>query len=229
MTYAEILKKARNEVSLVELGIGSTRIRKAVNGGIIIERGLGAEGASKADQLANRLREVVGQVAHVARPTAKGEFLLIGLDESISREEAIAAVARVGGCPEENVRAGPIRSMRNGLGLMWAQCPLEAVNKLVDEGRLLVGWTSVRVAPLKSRPLQCFRCWRLGHARVACKSTVDRTGGCFRCGKEGHQAKSCQEAFSCAICAEDGKESAHRMGTEGCVNNVGQGRTIRAN
>lgn len=48
MTYAEILKKARSEGSLVELGIGYTRIRKAVNGRIIIEIP-GAEGASKAD------------------------------------------------------------------------------------------------------------------------------------------------------------------------------------
>lgn len=228
MSYADILKQAKSDISLADLGISNPRIRKAVNGGIIIEVP-GADGVEKADKLANRLREIVGKVAHVARPTARGELLLIGLDKLIAQGEVIAAVVKAGGCPEESVRAGPIRPMRNELGLVWVQCPLIAVNKLIEEGRLLIGWTSVRVAPLKSRPLQCFRCWRLGHARVACKSATDRAGKCFRCGNEGHQAKNCQEAFSCAVCAAEGKDSAHRIGTGGCINNVDPGRTIRAN
>lgn len=211
ISYADILKQAKSGISLADLRIDNPRIRKAVNGGIIIEVP-GADGAERADRLANRLREVVGGVAHVGRPTARGKLLLIGL-ESITREEVTAAVARVGGCSEESVRLGPIRQMKNGLGLIWIQYPLEVVNKLIDERRLLVGWTSVRVAPLKSRPLQCFRCWRFGHARVACRSAIDRTGRCFRCSNEGHQARNCQEAFSCSLCGgRQRKRASHRHG-----------------
>lgn len=153
-----------------------------MNGGIIIEVS-GADGAVSADKLADRLRAVIGQEAHVARPYAKGEFLLVGLDESASQEEIIAAVSKVGKCPVHTIRTGPIRPMRNGLGTIWVQCPLAAVNGLTEDGRLLVGWSSVRVVPLKSRPIQCFRCWRLGHARAACTSSVDRGRSCFRCGR----------------------------------------------
>lgn len=117
MSYADILKTAKEGISLTELGISNPRIRKAANGGIIIEV-RGADSASKADSLANKLREVVGQVAHVARPYAKGEILLVGLDESVSREEIVAAVVGAGKCREDNVRVGPIRPMRNGLGPM---------------------------------------------------------------------------------------------------------------
>lgn len=196
MSYADILKTAKGSISLTELGISNPRIRKAANGGIIIEV---PDSAFKADSLANKLREVVRQVAHVARPYAKGEILLVGLDESVSREEIVAAVVGAGKCREDNVRVGPIRPMRNGLGLIWVQCPLEVVNKLLEEGRLLVGssvrWSSVRVAPLKPRPMQCFRCWRLGHARGTCRASVDRGRSCFTCGKESHQANTCREPF----------------------------------
>lgn len=88
VSYADILKTAKGGISLAELGISNPRIRKAANSGIIIEVP-GADGATKADSLAGKLCEVVGQVAHVARPYAKGEILLVGLDESVSREEIV--------------------------------------------------------------------------------------------------------------------------------------------
>lgn len=219
-SYADILKTARGGISLAELGIANPRIRKAVNGGIIIEVP-GADGAIKADSLANKLQEVVGQMAHVARPYAKGEMLLVGLDESISQEEIVAAIVEVGKCRGENVRIGPIRPMRSGLGLIWAQCPLEVVNQLLEVGRLLVGWSSVRVAPVRPRPVQCFRCWRLGHVRGTCRAPVDRGRSCFRCEKEGHLASICGEPFSCVVCAEEGRESSHKLGTVGCINYAG--------
>lgn len=121
----------------MEIGITNPRIRRAANGGIIIEV-LGADGAAKADNLAVRIREVVGQVAHVARPYAKGEVLLIGLDDSVSREEITRAVAEVGKCTEDSIRTGPIRPMRSGLGMVWVQCPLATMNRLIEDGRLLV-------------------------------------------------------------------------------------------
>lgn len=36
-SYADALKKARTEISLKEIGIDTTKIRRAANGGIIIE------------------------------------------------------------------------------------------------------------------------------------------------------------------------------------------------
>lgn len=81
----------------------------------------------------------MSEVAHVTRPTAKGAFLLVGLDESVTGEEVTAAVAKVGECSEESVRIGPIRPMRNGLGIIWVQGTLVSVNRLIAKGRLLIG------------------------------------------------------------------------------------------
>lgn len=114
-SYAKILKKARGAISLVDLEIENPRIRRAMNEEIIIEIP-GAHGASKAGGLASRLRETVRNEAQVARPTARGEVLLGGLDESITPEEVKTVMALNGGCLELDIRIRPIRQMWNGLG-----------------------------------------------------------------------------------------------------------------
>jgi len=52
LTYAEIIKQAREKVNLKDLGIINPRMRRTANGGVIIEI-LGPKGASKADILAS--------------------------------------------------------------------------------------------------------------------------------------------------------------------------------
>lgn len=39
-SYADALKKARQEIDTEEMGIGETRVRKTANGGILIESGI---------------------------------------------------------------------------------------------------------------------------------------------------------------------------------------------
>lgn len=65
-SYAEALKKARQNISTSDLGIEETRIRKSANGAVIIEIP-GKEGNNKADQLRNKLVEVLGKDAVVTR------------------------------------------------------------------------------------------------------------------------------------------------------------------
>lgn len=219
-TYAEILRRARNEVSLNELGIENPKIRRAMNGGLIIEIP-GDDGASKADNLAERLRTVIGGVAVVARPKAKAEALLIGLDESVTPAEVTSIVAKIGGSNEGDIKVGPIRPMANGLSTIWIQGPVEVINRVTETQRVTIGWSVVKVVALRSKPMQCYKCWRLGHARGTCKATVDRGQSCFRCGQDGHQSRECRKPFHCTLCAEDGKDSAHRIGTLGCINSLG--------
>jgi len=57
--YADIIKRARETVSLKDLDIANPRMRRAANDGVIIEIS-GPEGAMKADTLAWRLRALSG-------------------------------------------------------------------------------------------------------------------------------------------------------------------------
>lgn len=74
VSYAEILKKARSSFSLTDLGIGSSRICEAANGGILIEV-LDPDGGSKADMLVSRLEKVLGKSIDsvaISRPVKMG-------------------------------------------------------------------------------------------------------------------------------------------------------------
>lgn len=111
---------------------------------------------------------------------------------------------------------GQIRPMNNGLFMVWAQCPLASAIQISASGKIRIGWTVARIELLKARPTQCFRCWEQGHLKSKCTSLVDRTNLCYRCGKEGHLARWCTEAFNCALCASQGRDAFHRVGSGLC-------------
>lgn len=75
----------------------------------------------------------------VTRPTVKGEIRLIGLNDSTTEEEIRCVIAETGGCMQEEVKTGPIRKLRNGLGTIWAQCPLKASLQISSHGKIKIG------------------------------------------------------------------------------------------
>lgn len=164
----------------------------------------------------------------MARPTVKGELRLIGLDDSTTEEEARSVLAGIGGCNRDEVKTGPIRMMRNGLGTIWAQCPLKAALQISSQGKVRIGWTIARAELLRARPLQCFKCWGYGHARNSCQSEIDRGNTCYRCVIEVHNARKCTEKQSCTVCAEKGLDNQHRMGSLVCASANSKARQTQA-
>ncbi|KMQ93101.1 gag-pol polyprotein [Lasius niger] len=213
-SYAEALKKARGAISLDKLEIERTKIRRAANGGLLIEV-MGPGGAGKALALKDKLYEVFHDQANVTRPV-KGEIRLVGMDCTVSSEEVVEVISEYGRCLKEDVRVGIIRPMSNGLYTVWAQCPLSAAIRTVNNGKIPIGWTLARVDLLNRRPTQCFKCWKFGHLSNACKSTEDFSKLCFRCGGEDHVARSCRSQPSCKICTMEGRAADHRLGSGLC-------------
>ncbi|XP_039303448.1 uncharacterized protein LOC120357344 [Solenopsis invicta] len=68
--YAQVLKTARERVNLTSLGIEDLRPRRAVTGALILEV-KGADNATKADALAEGIREALGDREDVRACTAK--------------------------------------------------------------------------------------------------------------------------------------------------------------
>lgn len=222
-SYADAMRNAREHIDLEKLGIKTSRVRKALNGGLLIEV-TGEDVRTKAGELVTRLRNVFKDSAAVACPVKKRELSVVGFDESVTSREVVEALSCVGGCPSADIRTGPIRMMNNGLGMLWVQLPVEAAARAAEEGRLRVGWTMARVELLKVRPLQCFKCWAFGHVQNMCKSVVDRRGACFRCGQGGHVAGVCKNPVHCAVCFDAGLEAAHRLGGPQCAATESRGQ-----
>lgn len=156
-SYAEALKTLRGRIALADLDIGSSKVRKAVGGGLIIEIS-GENKVEKAERLKNEISEVLGESAKVTRPVIKEEIRLVSIDDSVVKEEVTDTIAALGGCKPEDVRVGTIKPMSNGLFTVWAQCPLEAAIKATKQGKVKIGWTVARIDLLKNRPVQCYRC-----------------------------------------------------------------------
>lgn len=82
VSYADVLKKARQEIPPGEIGIEVTKIRRDLNGSVIIEIP-GQESSEKAKILADKLKEKLSEEeVAISRPVTMAEIRITGLDES---------------------------------------------------------------------------------------------------------------------------------------------------
>ncbi|KMQ85976.1 hypothetical protein RF55_15191 [Lasius niger] len=106
-SYRDALMNAKKEISLTELKIEKTRIRRTANGGYLIEI-LDANGEDKAKALLKKLRALLPEEQAVVAPVTSGELRFIGLDDTISVEEVAELIALEGKCDVEKVKVGSI-------------------------------------------------------------------------------------------------------------------------
>ncbi|XP_067207851.1 uncharacterized protein [Linepithema humile] len=145
------------------------------------------------------------------------DIRIMDLDVSLTPEEVIQVVAEQGDCHKDDVRNGPIRKFKGGLGSMWLQIPALAAIKIAEKGKIGIGWSFARVEVLKKRPLQCFRCLARGHTRNRCPSeNADRSFCCYNCGEAGHKAGDCTRKACCPICKGKGLKDNHKVGSPEC-------------
>lgn len=216
LTYRQVIEKAEECINLKELGIeGGLNCRKTATGARILELS-GPQGDEKADKLAKALESVLFGIAYVARPVKRADVRLTELSDSATRERVEATVASFGGCPQDQVRVTEVRSGPGGMGTAFVSCPVTVAKKLVEAGKIGIGWTTAKVVEVEQRPMRCFKCMGLGHTRPTCPSPANRGDMCFRCGKEGHRSKECDVTPFCMVCSSAGLNTNHIMGGKNC-------------
>ncbi|XP_041977427.1 uncharacterized protein LOC121731828 [Aricia agestis] len=217
VTYQSVIDKAKQHLDLTALDIAAVKFKRAVTGARMYEVS-GTACKEKADALAGKLKEIVGEdMVHVSRPQKCAELRIAGLDDSASAAEIATAVARTGGCRAEDVRVGEIRVDRRGRGSAWVKCPVEAAKQVTaPNAKVYVGWTVVQVTLLSARKMRCFKCQEEGHTRATCSSEIDRSELCFRCGQPGHSTKHCGNPPHCALCEAREKPADHIVGSRRC-------------
>nr|XP_012224479.1 PREDICTED: uncharacterized protein LOC105673432 [Linepithema humile] len=216
--YSEILKEAQAAIDLNELGITDIKTIPSYTGGMVIEIP-GEESKEKANILAERLRKVFEEREEIkiGRPTQKMDLRISELDESATSEGISQIAATVGGCHKDDIRCGPIRRYKRGMGSIWLQMPAIAAIKLAKEAKIRVGWTTAKVEVLQKRPLQCYRCLARGHTRNRCPpENIDRSSHCYNCGEIDHKAEACTRKVSCLICKSKGLKDGHKVGSPEC-------------
>lgn len=97
----------------------------------------------KAGKLAHALQQLLTNEAKIARPIINGELRMFGLDDSISKEEVKDLMTEIGKCSDEAITIGDIKPMRNGLGMIWAQCPLTLAIQMANLKTVRLGWSRI--------------------------------------------------------------------------------------
>lgn len=213
------------------MGIETTRLRMARNGGVIIEIP-DPDNEEKANALRDRFQDILGNDAVINRLVARGTLRVVGFDDSVFKSDVVNGIAKINGCPIEDIKVTSIAPMCNGLNMTWVQCPLAMAIKMINERqKIQLGWSIARMELLGKRPMQCHKCWTYGHAQGVCRSTINRTGLCFKCGEGGHQASKCTSNAHCLPCQDIGKNSSHKMGSNMCkaMNRSNRNRKINEN
>ncbi|CAG9562258.1 unnamed protein product [Danaus chrysippus] len=215
-TYESVLRRARANIDPVQPGEGRVTCRRTQTGARIFEFS-GAQGSAKADTFANQLKETIADTAKVARPVKCVTLEVTDLDDSVTQEEVVAAVAALGSCDIAAIKGRAIRPGRGGMGSLRLECPVVAAKAVLAKGRLPVGFSSAGVRALEDEPMRCYKCFGIGHTRALCPCDAERTDLCFRCGKGGHKSTACEATKPhCAVCADSGRPADHIMAGRKC-------------
>ncbi|XP_063896652.1 uncharacterized protein LOC135118456 [Helicoverpa armigera] len=193
VSYRDVLAQAKEAVNLQELGIASgLRLRVTATGARMLEVP-GAASGPAADALAERLRaSISADDARVSRPHKCADLRIMGLDDSATAEEVVAAVARTGGCSADEVKAGTIRPD------FRARAPSRPLRCF----RCHVGHhVGVRCTSEVDRSALCFRCGQPGHKAVECSATPH----CSACAAAGKPAEHRAGSKTCAPPAKPSK------------------------
>lgn len=145
-------------------------------------------------------------------PTVDGEEVRTALRNAITcRSDDPSSVAEA-----ESVAITGLWSIKAGTQIATATMSTSALKKLVNIGRIAVGWTMVRVRQ-SDKPPRCYRCHGFGHTSGTC-SGPDLSGTYRRCGEAGHGEKTCSATNKiCVACERAGIASeAHRPGSARC-------------
>jgi hypothetical protein len=121
---------AKRAINLSDLDIAVVKPRKAVTGALLLEI-TGRDADIKASRLAERMTEVLRDYpVKVTVPRRTAELRVCGLEDSVTLEEVVTAIAKAGGCCAEEVNVGVIRTAPRRLGSVWIRCPLTAARKI---------------------------------------------------------------------------------------------------
>jgi hypothetical protein len=161
------------------------------------------------------IEKALGEDATVRALTQEIVVEVCNLDE-ITTEEELRGVLTEHFSLGDAGRTAKIR-LRKAYGntqVATIKLPAAEANKLLEGGKIKVGWTICHLRAPRTQLLRCYRCLGFGHVASKCNLT-DRSKKCWKCGEEGHVSKTCQNKPKCMLCQKS-EGNDHATGSLRC-------------
>lgn len=170
----------------------------AKNGGYLLQC------TRNASLLYEQLLPILKEDFEVRLLVPQAGVMILDLDPTVDQEDLMTAL-KSNGIAASKIN---LRQLRGGKASAFLKLPQQEARKLLEKGRIQVGWTRARVRQ-KEFSSRCPKCLEIGHAMAQCKNNVDLRNQCFRCSKTGHKAHNCTANRHCNWCASKGKDNNH--------------------
>ncbi|KAL7732543.1 hypothetical protein ACLKA6_019178 [Drosophila palustris] len=209
VTYADLLRKVKQDEKLHGLGEAVSRIRRTQQGELLLQLNISGEDTSAFKTL---IGETLGETAEVRSLSHRVTIECKDLDEITTEEDIMDALRSQMGITDAAVDDINLRKGYGGTQTASIRLPAESARKALSAGLLKVGWVRCRLRE-RVNITKCYRCLEFGHLAKQCRSEVDRSKLCRRCGKDGHLAKDCKEEPQCMFCKGKGSDWKHIAGS----------------
>lgn len=206
-TYAETLKQIRKEIDVERMGIRVTSTQKTEEGHVKVNIKVGSKGNGQTlrKEVQNKLNNKIG----VEVKRKEKQITILDIDEFTTEEEIRDTISREINLSNTQMKEIQIKLKEKATnrGRKYAQLRtrIEWANKLIEIGRLKMGWDRCRVVE-QLGPIRCYKCQQFGHYAIQCKAEkkLEIEGKCKKCWKQGHLANECQNEVFCQTCGNDG-------------------------
>ncbi|KAL5237091.1 hypothetical protein ACI65C_004501 [Semiaphis heraclei] len=210
LTYAEMLKKIRQDTSIQSEEHNVDAVSKTANGQlrIVLNRK-----ANNPDHFVKAISQAIGNGTTTKTFGDSSQIEILDIDEEATVEEILLAVTSSTGVPVSPKLLRVRKLAKRGIKSAVVVVPSSIVAKLCTK-KLRIGYVSCRVRRW-TEVKNCYKCQNFGHTRSSCEGP-ERSNQCWRCGIDGHRSKECANPPKCVLCRCAGSDEDHVMGSYRC-------------
>lgn len=202
-TYADLVKKIKENVNVNEIGVQINKIRRTEKGDVVLTV---AGGEENAKTLKNEIQKKHEDLEITTRSQGKMNLFVMGMDTTTCEQDVKSGIATAQNIEEAKIRVLSLRTGRYDEKTAIVELPRPQATRLLVARKVKIGWINCAVRERIEVP-RCYNCLEHGHRTKDCKAQTSKKDECLNCGEKGHKAKTCTNRPRCSKCGEEGHRS----------------------